>query len=165
VTYLKILFGALPILVMCGCASLPLNAAGTDSSSPSTSVADADQMNLGALKNAELPKGECGMILWTLDANRPAPVLRYLSGGDAEIVLGGDRMKFVLDKANGASGFGVYEELDFRNDTGKRLLVRIRFGLGFDGGSYLNRGIVTLESPDGWLSVTPAAGIAGCRAK
>lgn len=119
---------------------------------------------VGALSEAAIPQGECGMILWTLEANQPAPIFRLTAGKGAEIVLNGRQIRLAVSETAGASGFGVYEQQSLSGDgvTGS---VRVRFGLGFDGGTYLERGLLTLESPSGWRTVIPAAGVAGCRRK
>jgi hypothetical protein len=39
----------------------------------------------------------------------------------------------------------------------------VRFSLGFDGGVYLERGLIVVEALDGWRTVAPSAGLAGCR--
>lgn len=118
----------------------------------------------GALPDAALPKGGCGMILWTLDIERPVPVFRAVSQEGAEIVIDGVLRQLQLAEADGGSGFGVYESQKFSGE-GVTVSVRVRFGLGFEGGSYLERGLVSIEKADGWKTVIPAAGIAGCRAK
>lgn len=118
----------------------------------------------GALPDAALPRGSCGMILWTLDAERPIPVFRAVSQKGAEVNVDGAVRKLTLADADGASGFGVFEQQTFFAD-GLTVKVGVRFGLGFEGGSYLERGLISIEKPDGWKTVVPAAGIAGCRAK
>jgi hypothetical protein len=130
-------------------------------SAPSSPGASA---TAGALPDAALPKGACGMILWTLDAERPIPVFRAVSQKGAEVNVDGAVRKLALAEADGGSGFGVFERQTFAGD-GLTVTVRVRFGLGFEGGSYLERGLVSIEKPDGWKAVVPAAGIAGCRAK
>jgi hypothetical protein len=118
----------------------------------------------GAHPDAALPKGDCGMILWTLDVERPIPVLRVISQKGAEVVIDGKLQELQLAEADGGTGFGIYEAQTFSGE-GVTVSVRVRFGLGFDGGSYLERGLVSIERADGWKAVIPAAGIAGCRAR
>jgi hypothetical protein len=124
----------------------------------------ADGVTIGALEEAALPKGSCGMILWTLEAQQPTPIFRMTAGKAAEIVLNGEKVSLALADVGGASAFGVFEETGM---TGEGVVanVRARFGLGFDGGVYVERGLLTVETADGWRSVVPAAGVAGCRAK
>lgn len=131
---------------------------------PEGAFADAGGMTLGALEDAALQKGSCGMILWTLEAQRPMPIFRMTAGKAAEIVLNGKKVSLALADVGGASAFGVFEEAGM---TGEGVVanVRARFGLGFDGGIYVERGLLTVETADGWRSVVPAAGVAGCRAK
>jgi hypothetical protein len=135
--------------------------AGVNKGAPSPAGAT---LVAGALPDAALPKGDCGMILWTLDVERPLPVFRAISQKGAEIVLDGQLQELQLADAGGGSGFGVFEEQTFSAE-GLSVSVRVRFGLGFDGGAYLERGLVSIEKADGWKTVIPAAGIAGCRAR
>jgi len=142
--------------------------ASSGGAKPSKSVVAAPSgggdVIVGAIEDAALPRGECGMILWTLEADQPAPIFRLIAGKNAEIVLNGEPVKLVLAETAGAIGFGVAEEntLVAENITAK---VRARFGLGFEGGSYLEQGLLTIESASGWRAVIPAAGVAGCRRK
>lgn len=124
----------------------------------------AGDVVIGALPEPSLAKGDCGMILWTLEENQPAAILRVTSGKDAEMSVNGAVVKFAITQTSGAAGFGVFEDQSLAAE-GLTVNVKVRFGLGFDGGSYLERGLVTVESVSGWRTVIPAAGVAGCRTK
>lgn len=124
----------------------------------------AGSLSIGSLADAAIPAGECGMILWTLEAQQPAAVFRMVSGKGGEIVINGAKTALTLTQSGGASGFGVSEEQAFASG-GVRISVKMRFGLGFEGGTYLERGLLTVEDASGWRTVIPAAGVAGCRNK
>jgi hypothetical protein len=155
----------LPLIALAasGCSTLNIGA-GKKESAPAAVAAPGGEGDIvvGALAEAALPKGECGMILWTLDGDKPAPILRVIAGKNADMNINGAPVKLAITGAEGASGFGVTESqtLTFEGFTAT---VSVRFGLGFDGGSYLERGLVTVESASGWRTVIPAAGVAGCR--
>jgi hypothetical protein len=158
----KLLAAMLAALAISACASGGRSeSASVNRGAPSSPGSTA---TAGALPDAALPRGDCGMILWTLDVERPIPVFRAVAQKGAEIVVDGKLQKLQLTEADGESGFGVHETQLFTGD-GLTVSVRVRFGLGFDGGSYLERGLVSIEKSDGWKTVIPAAGIAGCRAK
>ncbi|MEE2691793.1 MAG: hypothetical protein VX640_09670 [Pseudomonadota bacterium] len=144
-----------------GCATNPAQRQQAVSNAAPLSPEAA--VTLNALADASLPSSSCGMILWTLDQNRPAPIFRYVAGKSAEIVIGGKPLELARTEGTGAAGFGVFERQTFAGPDGLTVKVESRFSLGFDGGSYLERGLVSVESPDGWRAVSPAAGIAGCR--
>lgn len=129
-----------------------------------SSAAVEGEFTVNALADAAIPKGECGMILWALETDRPAPIFRLVANKGGELVLDGDPVALSIVDTAGASGFGVFEDQVLAG-PGVKATVKVRFGLGFDGGSYLERGLLTVESANGWRSVIPAAGIAGCRAK
>ena len=123
----------------------------------------SDDKALTALADASLPEKSCGMVLWTLDARRPAPVFRFVVGDSGEIHI--NRQPFMLTRSHfdGQSAFGVFEEQVFVGPGGVKVQVTVRLGLGFDGGSYLERSLIKVEAANGWRIITPAAGIAGCR--
>jgi hypothetical protein len=145
-----------------GCASSGVTTAAEAKGEKSAPTA-ADAAILGALPESAIPKGECGMVLWTLDEDRPAPVFRYVVQKNAEIAINGKLTKLSLQEAEGAGGFGVHETQKFVDESGLVVDVEARFSLGFDGGSYLERGVIRLASASGWRTIVPAAGIAGCR--
>lgn len=143
---------------LCGCASV----------SPAKKAKAAPQpadgaIVLGPLTASNVPAGQCGMILWSLDENRPTPVFRYISGKTAEVVIGGALVELTSAETDGASAFGVFEHQTFSSASGLSVAVDVRFSLGFDGGVYLERGLIVVDSPDGWRTVAPSAGLAGCR--
>ena len=148
-------------LALSGCASTAAKNAGNAVVAAPNGAGD---VVVGALADASLPKGECGMILWTLEENQPAAILRVTSGKGAEMSVNGAVVKFSITETSGAAGFGVFEDQSLAAE-GLTASVKVRFGLGFDGGSYLERGLVTIESASGWRTVIPTAGVAGCRTK
>lgn len=148
-------------IVTPGCSSLT---SGKDAPAVVAAPGGEGDIVIGALPDAALLKGECGMILWTLEADQPAPILRVTAGKDADMIINGAPMKLAITNVGGASGFGVTENQTLTVDE-FTATVSVRFGLGFDGGSYLERGLVTVESTSGWRTVIPAAGVAGCRSK
>lgn len=135
-----------------------------DSNQQAASLFSSDDVQtLNALYDSKLPEKSCGMILWTLDAQRPSPVFKYIVGEQANIVVGGVDMQLVRTRATGESVFGIFQNQEFESVDGVRMEVTSRLGAGFDGGVYLERGLVKVYAPDGWSIVAPAAGIAGCR--
>jgi hypothetical protein len=130
-------------------------------------IADTEDGSFALTSVAEpaLPPGKCGMILWTLDANRPTPIMRYVSGETANIAVNGSTVDLSLAETSGGGNFGVSEKQVFVGGAGFDAVVDVHFGLGFEGGVYLERGLVKVTSASGWEVVAPAAGIAGCRRK
>ena len=159
------LFTVISVLVCSGCQTLQVkNTKAAPVASEVSSVDVANNYILTRLPESELPDGKCGMILWTLEENLPAPVFQYLSGDSGRISLNGKTIKLFRQTANGATAFGVSEQQSFLNEAGDlKVSVDTRIGLGFDGGAYLERGLIALENNDGWRTVTPVAGITGCR--
>ncbi|MEO1014902.1 MAG: hypothetical protein AAFX08_06895 [Pseudomonadota bacterium] len=158
---------AAAIMAVAGCESFgpneaPANAEASAVRQASPNSAE-DALLFGAIKDPRLPSGACGMVLWTLDEQSPKPVFKYVSGETAEAFVSGDLTKFTLVDASGGARFGVPARQSFVSADGKRADVRVAFGLGFDGGVYVERAVITMEDSSGWRTVTPAAGLAGCR--
>lgn len=118
----------------------------------------------GTLPVSNLPPKSCGMVLWTLDERAPAPIFRFIADKSAEMVLNGAVVLLERISMEGDAAFSVFERQTFAAADGAyRVNVDVRFATGFDGGVYLERGVVAVETRDGWRTVSPAAGIAGCR--
>jgi hypothetical protein len=149
---------ALAVAALFGCAS------GSPAKKSKVALQPADgSLVLGPLPASSVPAGQCGMILWSLDENRPAPVFRYISGKTAEVVISGVPVELTSVEASGSMAFGVFEHHEFSSAAGLTVTVDVRFSLGFDGGVYLERGLIVVEALDGWRTVAPSAGLAGCR--
>lgn len=131
----------------------PISLAGTQS----------DRQGLQPLSNAALPESECGMVLWTLEGNRPAAVFQFISGKQARINVAGRPVTLTRADYSGASGYGVFERQQFESGEGVVVEVTARFGLEFAGGAYLEQGLIKVRDAEGWSMVSPTAGIAGCR--
>lgn len=105
------------------------------------------------------------MILWTLDAAQPTPIMRYIAGEGAVVAINGEEVALALVESEGGGRYGVFETQRFFAPTGYEIDVSVQFGLGFEGGSYLESGLVRVNASSGWRIVAPSAGIAGCRNK
>lgn len=154
------------LIALCaaGCASSerePSKAAAP--AAPARAAPGGEGASVSGLAESAIPKSGCGMVLWTLDEERPTPIFRYIVGKSAEMVLNGKQVKLALTEATGSGGFGVFESQRFTADGGMTVDVQSRFSLGFDGGAYLERGVISVMTADGWKTVVPAAGLAGCR--
>ncbi len=153
----------LSALTLCACVSYP-NVAGQSNLAVASGVEKtARGVALSAIGKAQISAGECGMLLWTLDEDRPQPIFQFISGGKADVMHYGSPEKMTLVGASGPGGFGVHQNQEFHTADGSVMKVSVSFGQGFDGGSYLKQGLITIDSPAGMRSVIPAAGIAGCR--
>ncbi len=154
------------LLFASGCATAGKSDVATvKEGSPTTSVTgnSGQGLSFGTLEDAALPAKKCGMVLWTLEGSRPAAIFRYIAGEQAEMNISGAPVKFERVDHSGVSGFGVHEQQLFRSDTGLEIQVSARFGLEFNGGAYLERGLLKISDREGWSMVAPSAGIAGCR--
>ena len=154
---------ALAAFFLVGCSTDAGLVAGDDKAAISAQEASSAPV-VGSLPEASIPMGACGMILWTLDQARPSAIFRQVAGKGAEINLDGAVASLDLVQADGRSESAVFDQQRF--SAGEITVeVRVNFSQGFDGGSYVERGLVSIEKPDGWRTVIPAAGIVGCRAK
>ncbi len=156
---------ALPVFEILGaCTSNSRVAGDIDAAAPVNLASEnAGMRGLQPLSDAALPASECGMILWTLEGSRPAAVFRFVSGKVAQINIAGKPLNLTRTEFDGASGYGVSERQVFESGDGVSVEVTARFGLSFDGGAYLEQGLIKVRDAGGWSMVAPTAGIAGCR--
>lgn len=158
---MKIIVAAFLLLTLGACAA---GAGGNRNASLASAPGD-DSFLLSGLSQPALPPGKCGMILWTLDEKAPTPIFSYVAGEPATIAVNGAPISLTLAETAGGGEYGVFERQQFVGGAGYDALVTVNFGLGFDGGTYLERGLVSVNSRNGWSLVAPVAGIAGCRSK
>ncbi|MCA8890119.1 MAG: hypothetical protein KDA46_14890 [Parvularculaceae bacterium] len=154
---------ALGFLALGACASSPDRGVDVTQAAPETAQGGETDISLGELADSAIPRGECGMILWTLEADRPTAVFRYTSGKKAEVLVNGAPRELALVSARGGASYGVSEQQTFADDAGLTITIKVNFGMGFDGGNYLERTLITVENAAGWRTVIPSAGVAGCR--
>ncbi len=146
------------------CATISRSTGGVETAQPvNLASADAGVQGLQPLADAAIPSSECGMVLWTLEGRRPAAVFRFVSGKQAQINIAGKPVNLTRTDYDGASGYGVFERQVFESGDGVAVEVTARFGLSFDGGAYLEQGLIKVRDAAGWSMVSPTAGIAGCR--
>ncbi|MCK5748940.1 MAG: hypothetical protein KAH44_22185 [Oricola sp.] len=158
----KTIFALSAFYLLGACASAGAPKAESAASLDLASAGVAAQ-GLRPIGDAQIPSGECGMVLWTLEGARPAAVFRFISGKQAQANVAGQPVRLVLTEFNGASGYGVFERQRFENESGVVIEVNARFGLEFKDGAYLEQGVIKVSDSAGWSMVSPAAGIAGCR--
>ena len=96
---------------------------------------------------------------------RPCRLCDMFRVETAFIAVDGAPVELILSSTRGGGDFGIFETQTFVSEAEYGAVVDINFGPSFDGGSYLERGVISVKSPNGWEVVAPAAGIAGCRSK
>ena len=122
----------------------------------------------GALTTDNLEPGTCGMLLWALEGTKPQLVFRHTDNGAAQMMIGGEPVRLELIDSGGEQRYGIAARQVFvlAQNAAEATEVRVNavFGIPFDGGTYVEKGLITLRNSDGWERVTPVAGLAGCRA-
>lgn len=156
-------------LVACASTQDGSTGAGTDEASPEARYqVKQDAPQITELKNRNLAPGQCGMLLWTASGGSPILVFRNLDGQSAEMIIDGETTRMDLVEASGAKRYGVSTNQLFTIEPGTpgetRVSVEASFGIPFEGGNYVEEGIITLRNFFGWERVTPVAGLVGCRA-
>lgn len=163
----KLKAALLGILFASGCQTLSgekpkLTSAGAGGEVAPISLGEGEKA-LTQIAEPRLPDKSCGMLLWTLESQRPVAIFRYVNGGNGEISISGRRVVLTLGEFSGAADFGVFERQVFVSEEGVTVETESKFGRGFDGGTYLERGLIKVRDESGWSIIAPAAGVAGCR--
>ena len=149
-------------LTVAGCATTGTQTAATPA--PAIAPPTVDAPEIGRIPEGALPAGECGMLLWTVEAEQPALIFRSVVGEGALMTIDGAPIELALTSAAGDARFGVSANEAFLGAAGVVVEVGVTFGLAFDGGSYVEKGRLIVRGADGWERVAPVAGLAGCRA-
>lgn len=160
----------LPVIFAAACASGPDGGTRDSASAPAPAkyqVKD-DAPKIAELRNKNLEPGQCGMLLWTLNKGEPVMVFRNVDGRRAEMVIDGTPARLDLVEEKGERRYGISTEQTYTMEAETpgetRVKVTASFGTPFEGGVYVEQGVITLRNFFGWERVTPVAGLAGCRA-
>lgn len=167
----RIVSGILALISISGlaaCATAPDEEAGPAAQPAAKYQVKDDAPRIAELKKRNLEPGQCGMLLWTLSAGEPALVFRNVEGKAAEMIIDGKTARLVLASATGEQRYGISAKQEYTLDEGTpgetRVKIAATFGIPFEGGVYVEEGVITLRNFFGWERVTPVAGLAGCRA-
>lgn len=162
--------GCLALAVgLAGCAAAPEigRADGPRAAARVPVNTQTEAPDLGALETYSIPRGQCGMVLYTLAGTTPVPVFRSLDDGSGLVEVDGQLAALRLVGRGGDARMTVPSAQYFegRNAAGAPFSVAVatRWGSGFPSGSYVDSGTITLQGADGWTRVVPVAGLAGCR--
>ena len=156
----KTAFLTLAILWLSACASSN-GSAHKDNTSGAVEIPRLSQLN-----TESLPEGQCGMLLWTMNAGQPVLVFRTIAGGQAEVMLDGKKQKFLPLAQKGDIRFGIGSRQSYRSVMGgnsQTIEINVEYGASFGGGVYVEEGVLRLITAQGWERVIPVAGLSGCR--
>lgn len=143
-------------------AKPPANRGG---SLPTLSQSEAP--DLGPLDGFGIPSGRCGMMLYGAAGTRSTPVFRSLDDGTATMQIEGSIVQLRLVGRGGDTRVGVpsiqYFSGVLADQSEVHLSVTTAWGKGFQAGSFVDSGTLSVTGADGWSRIMPVAGIAGCR--
>ncbi|MEM0929961.1 MAG: hypothetical protein AAGI89_11795 [Pseudomonadota bacterium] len=153
------------LLAACASGASQTEPSASTPAIPSVTVTEAPDPS--PLANADIPSGYCGMILWSQMGARTVPIFKSVGITRASMVVEDEPVDFVLADQSGALRMGMAEAQDFvsgpSNEGPVGAKLRFQWGQAFPGGSYVQRGTLTVSGADGWDRVMPVAGIAGCK--
>ncbi len=130
-------------------------------------VSSTEAPDIQPISMSNLPEGECGMLLWAREADQPVLVFRSLQSGSASMVIEGEDVELTRLSATGESRYGMNERTIYQaalTEGTVEVTLNATFGVPFEGGAYVEQGLMTLTNQQGWERVTPVAGLVGCRA-
>ena len=156
----------LALALVAACASAPQVVEVENASSEGLGLTNGPDPE--ALADFDIPAGRCGMILWTKDGGRIAPIFRSVDTVEATMVIEGGEVSLLLASQLGDQRFGMRSQQVFTpaDLAASQTVVetKIEWGQGFPSGTYINSGSLKLTAADGWQRIMPVAGIAGCKA-
>ncbi|MGV6801446.1 MAG: hypothetical protein ACWA5L_05935 [bacterium] len=168
---MKLFWALLVLASVTACGSMPsvkkVDKSTAQKAANSTTVIstiNSEAPDPSPLSVERLPSGKCGMMLWTLNQDQPIFIFQAIVGEGAQMVLDGQLTNLTLVNQAGDMRHNVATKQDYHaNDPAVDISLESEFGLRFEGGSYVEHGILSLSNEQGWERVTPVAGLAGCR--
>jgi hypothetical protein len=156
----KTAFLTISALLLTACSS-------TNSGAERGNISGASEVpRLSQLSTDRLPVGQCGMLLWTMNAGQPVLVFRTIAGGQAEAMLDGKKQKFLPLAQKGDIRFGIGSQQSYRSAASSEVQtieIQVEYGASFGGGVYVDEGVLRLINEQGWERIIPVAGLSGCR--
>lgn len=155
-------FSAAVFLAACATSSSP------DVQTQQRAFAETEAPDPSPLDAYAIPPGRCGMILWTQNGSRIAPIFRSVDVTTATMRIEGEEMPLLLQSQDGELRLGMRAKQVFaatgESNGGVVVEAKLNWGQAFPGGSYVSGGTLTVIGADGWRRILPVAGIAGCKA-
>jgi hypothetical protein len=164
------------ILALAACVTPPVEGAAVRQAEPAAALPPVPEDPLlsssqapdpGPLANAQIPRGQCGLVLWARSSARAVPIFRSIDDGTASMVVEGQPIALSLTGRGGTARLGIPSVQRFEGllPDGSPIQVDMRgnWGRTFPSGSYVQSAALTLRGENGWSRVIPTAGVAGCR--
>ncbi len=166
---LLLLMTCAAVLAACETAPEPDAAAAIERAKPVVQVSvDTEAPDPGALGSYSIPSGRCGMVLWARAGTETVPIFQALDDGNGLMEIDGRRTGLSRQSVRGQARAKMPQIQEFSAHSADGSLITVEavtvWGTSFPGGSYVERGTLTLTGADGWQRVMPVAGIAGCKA-
>ncbi len=144
-----------PVLCMLGCASISTPENAPDISPP--------QVNKLAPRN--LAPGECGLFVWTADAQKRFILFSQSSKKAGAWLDSGNEVPLVITAESGDPANGQYPDVVYRNSEQAAMDLSLTGRESIDDGTRFKAGTLKFEDVDGWERVLPVVGLSACQAE
>ena len=136
------------VLCLSACASVP-NAKGSDAKTAEAAT---------GLSARTLAAGECGLFVWTADAQKDFIFFGQSQNARAVWYSDNGETTLSLKSQSGTPAQGQYPKQVY--DT---LTVDLRNAQDITSGTRYRAGTLTQRGPQGWDKVTPVVGLSACK--
>lgn len=138
--------------------------AATVLSATAQAQSSSPDFSLEPLEPQTLEVGECGLFLWSREAEPKLMVVAYDKPGMIRL-RGNDRI-YTLPRVafSGETASGHFERQRY-SDGGLTISVEFKFdeSRSLQDGAYVKEGVLRVTSRRGWQTVVPVAGLVACQ--
>lgn len=167
---MRLLIALLGTLALGGCAwtqDKP-GGGGTAKAGGTASAMQEQGIAVGTVPPQRLEDGECGLFLWTRDAQRRLVFVGRPAQNAGVMVIGGDEVTLNRRAIEGAPAFGAAARERYiveESDTEVKLRLDFAERRDISGGALVPRGTLRVSRPKGWATVLPVGGLVACEGR
>ena len=146
-------------LIILGAALL----AGCASVEPTVSAVEKNTPAQDRLSPVTLSPGECGLFVWTADADKRFILFSQSRKASGRWLSKGRSQDLSIDAEDGIFVQGQYSGVVFKTGDGQALSLMLGEHQTISDGTRFKYGVLKHKSGEGWERVTPVVGLAACQ--
>lgn len=140
--------------IMTACTTVP--------DAPNTS-SGASVMKAQGLSARNLAAGECGLFVWTADANKNFILFAQSQKQQANWLSPVGEITLTLDTQSGSALQSQYPQQSYNLNDASKLAIDLRQPQSIQDGTRYRAGTLSQTGADGWARVTPIVALSACK--
>jgi len=142
---------------------LILSACATTQSIDKAKQTKSTEKSGDRLAPQQMSPGECGLFVWTGDADRRFILYSQSSNRTGLWASGSGETQLAVMSNDGIPTEGQFPKTTFRTEDARILELSLRLSQPIDDGTRYKAGTLTETSQEGWETVMPIVGLSACQ--